>query len=415
MVLARILALFLMAGLSVAENSRTGTTTTAYVNGYWFDGSHFSRRSAYVVGETLSFRRPKQVDATVDLHGGYVVPPFGEAHNHNVEPLNNVPKLMATYLEHGIFYVKNPNNLPRDRATVAPLLNRPDSIEVIFANGGWTSSGGHPAEIAKRLLDRHLWTERDGEGGFYWTADSPADVERKWAAYLEQKPQFVKTYLLFSEDGHRQAEPEKYFGWKGLTLEVLRAVVEHAHRAQLRVTTHIETAHDFHVALLAGVDEINHMPGFRTAGDVDAHPISDFELSDADADLAHRRGVVVVTTLAGATQLDAARRVEQDALNRRNLRRLLDHHVLVAIGSDSYRQDTVPEALYLNSLHVVDAGTLLKMWTETTAAAIYPVRRLGRLREGYEASFLVLAGDPLVDFANVTRIVQRVKLGHALP
>jgi hypothetical protein len=31
-----------------------------------------------------------------------VVPPFGEAHNHNVEPLNDVPKLVATYLAHGI-------------------------------------------------------------------------------------------------------------------------------------------------------------------------------------------------------------------------------------------------------------------------------------------------------------------------
>jgi hypothetical protein len=252
-------------------------------------------------------------------------------------------------------------------------LNRPDSIDIVFSNGAWTSSGGHTIEIAKRLLDRHLWAESDGEGGFHWTAATRADVERKWAAYLEQGPRFVKAYLLFSDDGHRQAAPERYFGWKGLTPDALRAIVEFAHRAQLRVSAHIETAHDFHEALLAGIDEINHVPGFRMRADVDPHAASEFELSEADAELAHRRNVVVVTTLLGATQLGGRRRAEQDALNTRNLRRLLAHHVALALGSDSYRQDTLPEAQYLASLHAVANAMLLKVWTETTAAAILPV------------------------------------------
>ena len=395
--------------------SPSAARTTEYVNGYWFDGSRFSRRTGYVVGDVLSFRRPQHVDASVDLNDGYVVPPFAEAHNHNIEPLNNVPKLIATYLEHGIFYVKNPNNLPRDRQAVAPLLNRPDSIDVLFSNGGWTGRGGHPAEIAKRLIDRRLWTEADGDCGFYWAADTPADVERKWVAYIDQKPDFVKTYLLFSDDQQRDTQPEKYFGWRGLAPEALRAIVGRAHQAHLRVSAHIETAHDFQEALSAGVDEINHLPGFRTSGDVDAHPISDFELSEVDAALAHRRGVVVVTTLVGATKLDGTRRAEQDALNSRNLHRLITHGVKVAVGSDSYREDSLAEALYLASLHVVSNATLLKMWTEATATAIYPGRKIGRLREGYEASFLVLAGNPLEEFAHVTRIMHRLKQGRRLP
>jgi amidohydrolase family protein len=402
-------------GLGRAQSIPPATSTTAYRNGFWFDGSRFVPRTAYVVGQTLSFRTPKRVNATIDLHGGYVVPPFGEAHNHNVEPLADVPKLIATYLEHGIFYVKNPNNLPRDRSALTSLLNKPDSIDVTFANGGWTSSRGHPTEIAKRLLDSHRWTEDDGESGFYWTADTPAEVEKKWPQFLEQKPEFVKVYLLFSEDSKRQSEPERYFAWKGVTPEVLRAIADRAHSARLRVSAHIESAHDFHEALVAGVDEINHMPGFRIAGDVDSHAIGEFELSDADAELAHRLGTIVVTTLVGATKLDDTRRAEQDALNARNLRRLLAHHVSIALGSDSYRQDTLPEALYLASLHAFDNTTVLKMWTEMTAATIYPSRRIGQLREGYEASFLVLAGNPLEDFSNVTRITRRVKQGHALP
>jgi imidazolonepropionase-like amidohydrolase len=128
--------------------------------------------------------------------------------------------------------------------------------------------------------------------------------------------------------------------------------------------------------------------------------------------LAHERGVVVVTTLVGATRLKDAERVEQDALNARNLRRLLAHHVSVALGSDSYREDTLAEALYIASLHAVSNAELIEMWTAATDAAIFPQRRIGRLDEGYEASFLVLAGDPLADFGNVTRMV---KQGKTLP
>jgi len=141
----------------------------------------------------------------------------------------------------------------------------------------------------------------------------------------------------------------------------------------------------------------------------------ELELSDADAELAHRRGVVVVTTLVGAPKLEKEARAQQDALNARNLRRLLGHRVRLALGGDSYRQDSEAEALCLDSLHVLSPSALLKLWTESTAAAVYPDRRIGRLREGFEASFLVLAGDPLRDFGQVTQITRRVKQGRALP
>src|SRR5215472_8979227 len=51
--------------------SPSAARTTEYVNGYWFDGSRFSRRTGYVVGDVLSFHRPQHVDASVDLNDGY--------------------------------------------------------------------------------------------------------------------------------------------------------------------------------------------------------------------------------------------------------------------------------------------------------------------------------------------------------
>jgi imidazolonepropionase-like amidohydrolase len=176
------------------------------------------------------------------------------------------------------------------------------------------------------------------------------------------------------------------------------------------VSTHIETAADFHNAVTAGVDEINHMPGFRMHGDVRPHPVSTFEVSEADAREAARRGTYVITTLAETGTRDA----EQDALNVRNLKVLHAAGVRLAIGSDSYRIDSLPEAPYIASLHAFDNLTLLKIWTEATAQTIFPKRRIGFLKEGYEANFIVLDGDPLQDFSNVTRIRLRVKHGGEL-
>jgi imidazolonepropionase-like amidohydrolase len=129
---------------------------------------------------------------------------------------------------------------------------------------------------------------------------------------------------------------------------------------------------------------------------------------------------VVVTTLGQAIQStfdgkekEEARRAVREMLVR-NLRILKRHRVALAIGSDSFRQTSAPEVLNLSRLQVFDNRELLKMWCETTAATIFPKRKIGQLKEGYEASFLVLSGDPLQDFTQTQKIEMRVKQGEIL-
>jgi imidazolonepropionase-like amidohydrolase len=43
---------------------------------------------------------------------------------------------------------------------------------------------------------------------------------------------------------------------------------------------------------------------------------------------------------------------------------------------------------------------------------IFPKRKIGHLREGYDASFLVLEGNPVEDFAHVRKIRMQVKRGE---
>src|SRR5262245_50769117 len=97
-----------------------------------------------------------------------------------------------------------------------------------------------------------------------------------------------------------------------------------------------------------------------------------------------------------------------------NLQLLKKYNVSIAIGSDSYSKTSAFEAWRLYDLKIFSNLQFLKMWSEITTATIFPKRKIGYLKEGYEASFLVLNKDPLTDFKNTEQISLRVKQGVIL-
>jgi imidazolonepropionase-like amidohydrolase len=99
------------------------------------------------------------------------------------------------------------------------------------------------------------------------------------------------------------------------------------------------------------------------------------------------------------------------AIQAATLRVFKENGVTVAIGSDNVRDTSLAEAKHLASLGVYSNLELLKLWSETTPRALFPQRRIGELRDGYEASFLALEGNPLDDFDNVSRVRLRFKQG----
>lgn len=403
----------LLAGFA----AEAASTTCEFIGGQWFDGRRFKQVKFYSVGGILTRKKPRQIDTSIDLSGKYVIPPFGEAHNHNVEAYPGIDALLKRYLQDGVFYVKNPCNPKATKAKLSGKINKPTSIDAVFSNGGLTASGGHPIAVAERNLKRGGRADVWNDGDFYFVVDTAADLDAKWSAILAGQPDFMKTLMQYSEEYRQRKDDPSYFDWKGLDPALLPLIVKRAHAAGLRVSTHVETATDFHHAVVAGVDEVNHLPGFRPHRDDWTHyNSSSFRISEADARLAAKKGVVVVTTLVFAIDRILQPREgehpdEVRAVLTDNLRLLNKHGVSIAIGSDSYRQTALVEALNLEKLKVFDNQTLLKMWCESTPATIFPGRKIGRLREGYEASLLALDGDPLEDFTNVTKIATRVKQG----
>ncbi len=396
-----------------------GSRTIELRNGQWFDGTRFVDRTIYSVDGFFAENKPARVDTVIDLNRGYVVPPFGEAHNHNVDATTAAAARVVVdkYFRDGVFYVQNPANVLRARSGLVGFINVPTGIDAIFSNAALTGPGGHPMGLFLRNLGRGamLATDSNSTSGFLWTIADRADLDRKWPQILASHPDFIKTMLLYSEEYERRKSDSAFFNWRGLNPSLLPEIVRRAHAAGLRVMTHIETAADFHNALVAGVDQIGHTPGFRGNEKTQLPDFAPFLMTDADAELAAKGGVYVITTLSGPDGLPdtalLARFIKLDSLN---LAMMKKHHVKIIVGSDSYRTTSVPEAMWLSKLGVLTNAELLRAWTEETAHAIFPRRKIGKLAPGYEASLLVLAGDPIEDFSNVKRIVLRMKQGQLI-
>jgi hypothetical protein len=440
-----LLALVLVAQASgcaggAATPAASFDQPSAFVNGRWFDGEGFRSDTWYSVQGRLTQQEPPGPVQTVDLSGLYMVPPFGEAHNHNVEGPWNVQSVARRYLQDGVFYVKNPNDVRDFAQQIKHAINVPMSIDATFAHAGLTGRGGHPVALYEDVLRVARYEPAVGpiergwfENRSYVVVDTEAEVEAKWPVILSGHPDFLKVYLVHSEDDGGSPEARADHHRQGLHPVLVPGIVARAHAAGLHVTAHVETASDFRHAVRAGVDELAHVPGWLLQGPQDAERA---RLTEEDAQLAAAHKVRMVTTSVAGQAMpsigghhqhghhagneprpegeDNSAVVEPAShVLRNNLQLLQRAGVTLVIGSD-HAETSLAEVLHLRALHLFDNRTLLKMWCEVTPAAILPDRRIGKFAEGYEASFLALAGNPVEDFEQVRAIRRRFKQGMPL-
>jgi Amidohydrolase family len=403
-----------------AENGAGAGDSLELRNGRWFDGTAFSApRTMYAVGGRLTAARPPRVGTVRDLAGGYVVPPFAEGHNHWLEP-RAVDAYVAMYLRDGVFYLKDQANASVIRRRLKAALNRPTTVDFVSSNEGWTGPGGHPMQIAMQFLQfgsfPPQWTEKDLDRNVVNEVDSVSDVDSRWPGFLAGRPDFVKVFLLYSEEYEKRKEDPAFQFHRGIDPRLVPEIVRRAHAQGLRVSAHVYSAADFHNALAGGVDDVAHMPG---TGYDEKMGVAAFRISEADARLAGERGVTVTTTLSWLGEQmgedAAAAQAVLENVVRPNVALLKRWRVPILVGSDQFRQSPAPEAMLLSRLGLFSNAELLAMWCETTPRAIFPKRRIGRLDEGFEASLLVLDGNPLEDFSATARISLRVKQGVVLP
>lgn len=406
----------------------TKAPAQAFVNGRWFDGIGFKQQTMYAVHGVLQTSSPSKIDSVIDLHGGWVIPPFGDAHTHMLSGPGSLDPFRGRYLHEGTFYVQVLGNRWSTTQQIRENFNSPCSLDVTWANGFLTSTLGHGFEtgeskamglfdLAAALRDHgaELRRSRIGENDAYWFIDSLPDLDKKWGAVLAQHPSLIKIALVFSADTGERAlgAPSKWYA-HGLRPQIVRNIVERAHKAGLRVAAHVDMGHDIEVAVRAGVDILAHNSGFGVPEGREA----DFRVSVDVARMAGAHNTIVIPT--AATEADFRTRADTIGLQRdltvqrENLRLFSKYGVTFAVGADMYGSTARSEFEALRRLGVWSDQELLKLWFGSTPRSIFPNRKIGTLREGYEASFLVLESNPFENLEAIDSIALRVKQGCIL-
>ncbi len=310
------LALLLLALSGAPFLQAQSAATIEFDNGQWFDGNGFKRGTVYSVNGILRYKKPTAIGQTVDLAGGYVVPPFGDADAR----YSGTATLQL--LSEGIFYA-----LAQDGPQAGSAANTPQNVDVAFA--------GEPEQASR--------------------------------------PDMIRILI----------------GPNGTTASEATNIVLQSYAKKLRTVARIDSAADYRAAVAADVDLILRLPNGA--------------LSKADAAQTARQRIQVVTA-GGTAETKAA-----------NLRLLKSARVELVLAGDGALATARGEALQLHALGVFSNRELLKMWSEITPRAIFPTRRIGYLRDSYEASFVVLKQNPLKDFsAAVQQITHRFKKGRQL-
>ncbi|UXH76622.1 amidohydrolase family protein [Roseateles amylovorans] len=376
----------------------------------WFDGEKLQRGTLYIDNGVFTAQRPRKINRLMELRGQTLVPPLAEAHNHNLQSAWGLDKFAQDYLRDGVFYAAM---LCADPAAIGPIRDRiaqPDTPDVLFATACITSSDGQP--LAMLQSGQPPMALEDIVDKAVLIMDTPEQVEQKWPLIRDRRTDLVKVIMSYHDRPELRGQADQR-GRLGVTPEVVAEVVRRAHADGLRVVAHVESALDFEAAVRAGVDFIAELPGyFPQHGEApESHLIS----PEAAVMAAEKKIGIVTATVA--TRLfqpapDLLARIED--VQKRNLDRLREAGARLLVGSDLFTGNALEEVKHLAQLGVLDKPTLLRLATQDTPRALFPQRKLGCFQTGCEASFLVLAGNPLDDLGALEKPLLRIKQGRVL-
>jgi imidazolonepropionase-like amidohydrolase len=400
-----------------------------FVNGKWFTGKTFKPMIVYSSNGKLTFSNSrKSIIEEIDLKGMFIIPPFGDAHTHNFGTTYNLDKINKQYLKEGIFYVLILGAPTSGKVQVLSTLEHSLSPELHYATGGLTCTLGHPfLHYEPRAMGLHNpaeWNtnlERIAQSRImadnaYWFLDNKQDVDSKWEMIVETQPAYIKIFLLDVNNHESNFFNKKQLGGKGLSKEVAEYVMKKSKASGFQVIAHVETADDLRFALQIGVNGIAHLPGYNWDGIRDPEM---YKLNDQDYKKMKRSNVFITPTLTFSKQFTAAAsdsiKSKVKNFHRQALKKLITNKIPVAIGSDQFEKSSGEEMDYFYKNKMVENLQLLRWATVTTPKVIFPNRKIGVFKEGFEASFLALEKNPLEDFSAIDEIGLYVKQGEILP
>ncbi|WP_138429811.1 amidohydrolase family protein [Fodinibius saliphilus] len=402
-----IIILSLLFGYQPQTTHSDSSSTIAYVNGQIWNGENFIERPLFI-RDGKFIEEPSHIDSTVNLSGKYILPPFGDAHTHNLG-VGGISKQIAKnkYIKNGVFYAADLTNPYSEITQIRGWFKRDATLDVAFANGGITSTGSHPTGAMERIFtDKEKITlgNLELENDAYWFFDTKDDIENKWSKFLAQKPDVVKVYLTYVSKGLKKDE------CYGLCPDVLKAIVDSAHSNGTEVFAHVNTASDVNFALDAKVDVLAHLPSGNDGIGVEQQ---EFWLDDKTIAKAGKQNITVIPTASKLIEgADPDTLKEEIARQQKQLRDLHKAGAQIALGADEWRKTVLFEAIYIQKYEIFNNIELLNILSTTTPKTIFPDRKIGHLSKGYEGSFIALNCNPVEKFECVKAISQGVKEGN---
>jgi imidazolonepropionase-like amidohydrolase len=257
--------------------------------------------------------------------------------------------------------------------------------------------------------------------------DTPDEARKEVAAQAPMKPDFYKLWL---DDFYGQYP-------KLISPEVYGAIIDEAHKHGLRVAAHLYHLKDARSLVADGVDVLAHsvrdgevndalladMKKHHTAY-IPTLSLDDFAFAYADSpDWVNRPffraaldpGVFEMITSAdykAKTRESKMAKIEEEALPiaMRNLKKIYDAGILVALGTDSgatpIRVQGFAEHVELGLM--VQAGLTpleaISVATKNGAQLLRISDQYGTLESGKKANFIVLAKDPSQEISNTQTI-----------
>jgi len=355
------------------------------------DGSAPIENSAFVVQNNrfLQVGRRGQVNvpagaARVDLTGKTVMPAIVDAHTHQ----------------------------PQMREELIDSLQRKAYYGVAALISLGQDTGDQPYQMRQQIIPNAALFRTAGRGitspepgrtnAPYWVT-TDAEARKAVQELAVKKPDLVKIWVDDRNGQYKKLSPELY-----------RAVIDEAHKHNLRVTAHIVTLADAKDLLRAGLD------GF-------AHTVRDRDVDDEFITLIKQRpnffqipnlpdrGVRTdLTWLSGSVPADQLKKLQDESTDRpeaqraygiqaRNLARINREGIRIALGTDG----NVPWAHHIEMEDMVVAGmTPAQVITAATrnAAQVLNLTDLGTVAAGKSVDFLVLDANPLENITNTRRI-----------